>query len=124
MIPRPTVAIVVLNWNGWRDTLACLRSLTALTYPNAWVMVVDNGSTDESVAMIGRTHPEVELISVTGRSAAGQKLGAVFPHLSHLGLTVEQARQLHAGVAGNVDNADLCSAHFSIIQEWLQISAP
>ena len=34
-------------------------------------------------------HPEVELTSVTGRSAAGQKLGEVFPHLASLGLTIE-----------------------------------
>ncbi|OGO50988.1 MAG: N-acetyl-gamma-glutamyl-phosphate reductase [Chloroflexi bacterium RBG_16_68_14] len=35
-------------------------------------------------------HPEVELTSVTGRSAAGQPLGEVFPHLGPLGLTVEE----------------------------------
>lgn len=34
-------------------------------------------------------HPEVELVSVTGRSAAGQKLGKVFPHLSNINLTIE-----------------------------------
>ena len=34
-------------------------------------------------------HPEVELTSVTGRSAAGQGLGVVFPHLASLNLTVE-----------------------------------
>ena len=34
-------------------------------------------------------HPEVELTSVTGRSAAGQKLGTVFPHLASLDLTIE-----------------------------------
>ncbi len=34
-------------------------------------------------------HPEVELTSVTGRSAAGQRLGEVFPHLSCLDLTIE-----------------------------------
>ncbi len=33
-------------------------------------------------------HPGVELVSVTGRSAAGQPLAAVFPHLAELGLTV------------------------------------
>jgi N-acetyl-gamma-glutamyl-phosphate reductase len=33
-------------------------------------------------------HPGVELVSVTGRSAAGQPLAAVFPHLADLGLTV------------------------------------
>ncbi len=34
-------------------------------------------------------HPEVELTSVTGRSAAGQSLGAVFPHLTGIDLTIE-----------------------------------
>ena len=34
-------------------------------------------------------HPQVELISVTGRSAAGRKLSEVFPHLSSLNLTIE-----------------------------------
>jgi N-acetyl-gamma-glutamyl-phosphate reductase len=34
-------------------------------------------------------HPEVELVSITGRSAAGQKLGQVFPHLSNIDLTIE-----------------------------------
>ena len=34
-------------------------------------------------------HPEVELVSVTGRSAAGQKLGQVFPHLANIDLTIE-----------------------------------
>ena len=34
-------------------------------------------------------HPEVELVSVTGRSTAGQKLGDVFPHLASLDLTIE-----------------------------------
>jgi N-acetyl-gamma-glutamyl-phosphate reductase len=35
-------------------------------------------------------HPEVELASVTGRSAAGQELGNVFPHLASTGLTIEE----------------------------------
>ena len=34
-------------------------------------------------------HPEVELTSVTGRSAAGKKLGKVFPHLASIDLTIE-----------------------------------
>jgi N-acetyl-gamma-glutamyl-phosphate reductase len=34
-------------------------------------------------------HPGVDLISVTGRSAAGQKLGKVFPHLAGIALTIE-----------------------------------
>jgi N-acetyl-gamma-glutamyl-phosphate reductase len=34
-------------------------------------------------------HPEVELVSVTSRSAAGQNLGRIFPHLSSIDLTIE-----------------------------------
>ncbi len=34
-------------------------------------------------------HPQVELTSVTGRSAAGQKLGTVFPHLASIDLVIE-----------------------------------
>lgn len=59
---RPKVALVVLNWNGWPDTLACLESLQALQYPNVWVIVVDNASTDGSVEIIARAFPEVTLI--------------------------------------------------------------
>lgn len=48
----PKVAIIILNWNGWRDTLECLKSVERLTYPNYEVVLVDNGSVDDSVARI------------------------------------------------------------------------
>jgi N-acetyl-gamma-glutamyl-phosphate reductase len=41
------------------------------------------------LARLLHQHPQVELTSVTGRSAAGQKLGAVFPHLAGIDLTIE-----------------------------------
>ncbi|MBT9168832.1 MAG: N-acetylglucosaminyl-diphospho-decaprenol L-rhamnosyltransferase [Syntrophomonadaceae bacterium] len=58
----PTVAIIVLNWNGWRDTIECLESLRRITYPDYQIIVVDNGSTDDSVERIkawteGRQEP-------------------------------------------------------------------
>ena len=46
------VSIIVLNWNGWQDTLTCLESLAAVTEPLFSVSIVDNGSTDESVTKI------------------------------------------------------------------------
>lgn len=46
--PWPKVAIIILNWNGWRDTIECLESLQRLNYPNYQIIVVDNGSTDDS----------------------------------------------------------------------------
>ena len=45
----PNVCVVILNWNGTEDTLACLRSVDRLQYPNFSVLVVDNGSSRESL---------------------------------------------------------------------------
>jgi len=47
------------------------------------------GYTGVELARLLYQHPEVKLASVTGRSAAGQKLGDVFPHLAGLGLTID-----------------------------------
>lgn len=44
--------IVVLNWNGWKDTLECLDSLLDLKHDSFAVVVVDNASTDESISKI------------------------------------------------------------------------
>lgn len=48
----PRVSIIILNWNGWKDTIECLESLYRITYPNYDVIVVDNGSKDDSVQKI------------------------------------------------------------------------
>jgi GT2 family glycosyltransferase len=58
----PLVAVVVLNWNGWRDTVRCLRSLERLEYPNYRLIVVDNGSTDDSVEQIRKAAPHSVLV--------------------------------------------------------------
>jgi len=48
----PKVAIIILNWNGWKDTIECLESVFRNTYPNYQVIVIDNGSTDGSMEKI------------------------------------------------------------------------
>ena len=46
----PLVAIVTLNWNGWEDTTELIASLNKTTYDGILVIVVDNASTNNSVA--------------------------------------------------------------------------
>lgn len=58
----PRVEIVVLNWNGGEDTLACLESSMKIDYPAFEVVVVDNGSTDGSAAAIRERFPGVTFI--------------------------------------------------------------
>lgn len=67
----PSVGIVILNWNGIDDTLECLRSLGDLAYGNFVVVVVDNGSSDDSVLRLRKckTPFPFELIET------GQNLG-------------------------------------------------
>jgi GT2 family glycosyltransferase len=48
----PLVAISILNWNGWQDTLECLESVRRLDYPNYLTVVVDNGSWNGSADKI------------------------------------------------------------------------
>lgn len=48
----PKVAIIILNWNGWKDTIECLESVFRNTYSNYQIIVIDNGSTDGSIERI------------------------------------------------------------------------
>jgi len=59
---HPKVFIIILNWNGLRDTLECLKSVFKLDYENFEVVVVDNGSVDNSVKIIEIDYPKVKLI--------------------------------------------------------------
>jgi GT2 family glycosyltransferase len=54
--------IVILNWNGAGYIRDCLRSAFAQTYPRYQVLVVDNGSTDVSPAIIHDEFPEATLL--------------------------------------------------------------
>lgn len=45
----PSVGIVLLNWNRWNFTLACLESVFRLNYPNYSVILCDNASSDGSM---------------------------------------------------------------------------
>lgn len=42
-------AIVLLNWNGYNDTIACISSLYSMTTEDFFVIIADNNSTDESL---------------------------------------------------------------------------
>jgi GT2 family glycosyltransferase len=46
---HPRVAIIVLNYNGWCDTIECVSLLTQQTWPEYLIVVVDNASSNDSV---------------------------------------------------------------------------
>lgn len=76
----PPVTVIVLNWNGRAYLADCFDSLAALAYPRdrLALMMVDNGSTDESVAFVRAQYPQVTVVE-TGRNlgfAGGNNAGA------------------------------------------------
>lgn len=49
---KPLVSIILLNWNGYEDTLEALESLYNINYPNYNVIVADNNSSNDSIEKI------------------------------------------------------------------------
>ena len=63
-IPELIASIVIPNWNGAHHLPVCLDALRAQTYPRVEVIVVDNGSTDGSQALVTEQYPGVRLLAL------------------------------------------------------------
>lgn len=46
---EPRIAVIILNYNGWSDTIECLESLLKSNYTNFQIIVCDNASTNSSL---------------------------------------------------------------------------
>jgi GT2 family glycosyltransferase len=49
MVNNPQVFVIILNWNGTKDTTECLQSIINNTYDNYTIILVDNGSSKKSL---------------------------------------------------------------------------
>ncbi len=61
---QPSVAVVILNWNGRKYLEKFLPSVLATQYDNVDIIVADNGSTDESLSFLNAAFPEVKTIAL------------------------------------------------------------
>jgi GT2 family glycosyltransferase len=64
IILTPRVAIVILNWNGSHFLEKFLPGVLASTYATKEVVVADNASTDDSIAMLQTGFPQVRILSL------------------------------------------------------------
>jgi GT2 family glycosyltransferase len=99
---KPRIAVVVLNWNGKADTLECLASLSEIDYRNFEVVVVDNGSSDDSAAAIRAAFPDATLLE-TGANlgyAEGNNIGmrAALERGAELVLVLNNDTAVHEGL--------------------------
>lgn len=60
-IPKPEVAVIILNWNGEKLLREFLPSVVQHTPMSGRVIVADNGSSDDSVELLRREFPTVEV---------------------------------------------------------------
>jgi GT2 family glycosyltransferase len=63
-LSQPSVAIVILNWNGKHYLQQFLPSVLATTYSNLRVVVADNASSDDSVTFLKKAFAQVELLTL------------------------------------------------------------
>ena len=79
--PAGLVSIIIPNWNGAAHLPTCLSALMAQTYQPLEVLLVDNASTDDSLALVARDYPAVRLLpqtrnlGFTGACNAGLRAG-------------------------------------------------
>ncbi len=59
-----SATVIIANWNGARHLRVCLDSLRRQTHPDFETIVVDNGSTDDSLVMLQREYPEVRVLAL------------------------------------------------------------
>lgn len=86
---QPLLSVIIPTWNGAHHLPTCLDALRRQTYPAIEVIVVDNASTDDSLALLGARYPEVKVLALdrnfglTGginrgiRMAAGEFIAAL-----------------------------------------------
>ena len=95
---QPKIAVVMVNWNGWRDTLAAYESLKASTHKEWEAIVVENGSTDGSLAELRKAEKLILCVSRTNLGFAGacnrwiitaQRRGADYVYLFNNDATVK-----------------------------------
>lgn len=78
----PLLSVIIPHYNGVHHLPTCFNALRGQTYPHLEIILVDNGSTDESVALTRRDYPEVKVIEL------GRNLGLT----GAINRGIEQAR--------------------------------
>ncbi len=59
---KPLISVVIPNWNGAQHLPVCLDSLSRQSYPHTEVIVVDNASEDDSLAILSG-YPDIQVLA-------------------------------------------------------------
>jgi GT2 family glycosyltransferase len=116
----PSVAIVIVNYNGFEFTSACIDSLLHIDYRNSRIILVDNGSNDSSGEMLakkyeGRIVPI--LLAVNGGFTGGYNAGIEYAvnNTSDYVLLLNNDTEVHASFLTNLINASLAEGQALVV---------
>ncbi len=62
MLPKPHVAIAILNYNGKKHLERFLPSVVSCNYPNLSIWLIDNQSNDDSLSFLKSAYPEIRIV--------------------------------------------------------------
>jgi len=102
------VAIVVLNRNGIDDTLACLDSLLLQSYKLFHIVVVDNGSTDNSKVLLDKY-----------QAKHSDNIEVIYSH-KNMGFAGGVNNGIKWAIAGNYEYVALFNNDAIADKDWLQ----
>jgi hypothetical protein len=78
--PYPEVSIIIVNYNGKPHLDECLGALTQQHYPAYQLLLVDNASTDDSLDLVRRNFPEVQIITSDQNLGYSGAVNFALPH--------------------------------------------
>ena len=61
---QSSISIILLNWNGCNETIQCIKMLQKIDYKNYKIILVDNGSRDDSVKILKEKFPNIDMITI------------------------------------------------------------
>lgn len=112
MSELPHITLIVLNWNGRSYLDACLTALSNLDYPQYRIVLVDNASYDDSVALVKQHFPQVQIIQnhrnlgfAGGNNAALHGLASEFVVLVNPDVVVKDDWLFELAKAMNADQS-------------------
>jgi len=71
-LKTPKVYVIIVNYNGWADTIECLESILQSSYANYQVLVIDNCSTDNSLERIAAwAKGDLDVYTLPGNALRG-----------------------------------------------------
>ncbi len=79
----PHIKILILNWNGTELLKPCLESVLKIDYANYSVLVIDNGSRDNSLEMVKENYTQVECLALDKNYGFSGGYNRSFEHLKN-----------------------------------------